>query len=283
MLRKGKLENRYVDLDVSDRGMPMVEIFSNVGMEEMGINFKDMLGGMLPKSTKRKRVKVPEAMDILAQEEAQDLVDMDKVIKEAIASVEQSGIIFLDEIDKIAGKNGTHGPDVSREGVQRDLLPIVEGSTVNTKYGPTKTDHILFIASGAFHMVKPSDLIPELQGRFPIRVELNSLEQKEFVRILTEPKNALLLQYMALLRTENIDVVFEDDAVSEIARMAEEVNNKTENIGARRLHTLMERLLEDILFDAPDMPETRIVIDKKYVQDKLKEIKDDEDLSRYIL
>jgi ATP-dependent HslUV protease ATP-binding subunit HslU len=261
----------------------MVEIFSNVGMEEMGINFKDMLGGMLPKNTKRRRVKVPEAMEILAQEEAQDLVDMDKVIKEAIASVEQSGIIFLDEIDKIAGKNGAHGPDVSREGVQRDLLPIVEGSTVNTKYGPTKTDHILFIASGAFHMVKPADLIPELQGRFPIRVELNSLGQKEFVRILTEPRNALLLQYMALLRTENIDVVFEDDAVSEIARMAEEVNNKTENIGARRLHTLMECLLEDILFDAPDMPETRLVIDKKYVEDKLKEIKDDEDLSRYIL
>jgi len=283
MLRKGKLENRYVDLDVSDRSMPMVEIFSNVGMEEMGINFKDMLGGMLPKNTKRRRVKVPEAMDILAQEEAQDLVDMDKVIKEAIARVEQSGIIFLDEIDKIAGKNGAHGPDVSREGVQRDLLPIVEGSTVTTKYGPTKTDHILFIASGAFHMVKPADLIPELQGRFPIRVELNSLGQTEFVRILTEPRNALLLQYMALLRTENVDVVFEDDAVSEIARMAEEVNNKTENIGARRLHTLMERLLEDILFDAPDMKETRIVIDKKYVEDKLKDIKDDEDLSRYIL
>jgi len=283
MLRKGKLENRYVDLDVSDRSMPMVEIFSNVGMEEMGINFKDMLGGMFPKSTKRRRVKVPEAMEILAQEEAQNLVDMDKVIKEAIARVEQSGIIFLDEIDKIAGKNGSHGPDVSREGVQRDLLPIVEGSTVNTKYGPTKTDHILFIASGAFHMVKPADLIPELQGRFPIRVELNSLGQKEFVRILTEPRNALLLQYMALLRTENVDVVFEDDAVSEIARMAEEVNNKTENIGARRLHTLMECLLEDILFDAPDLQETRIVVDRKYVVDKLKAIKDDEDLSRYIL
>jgi ATP-dependent HslUV protease ATP-binding subunit HslU len=283
MLRKGKLENRFVDLDISDRSMPMVEIFSNVGMEEMGINFKDMLGGMLPKNTKRRRVKVPEAMDILAQEEAQDLVDMDKVIKEAIARVEQSGIIFLDEIDKIAGKNGAHGPDVSREGVQRDLLPIVEGSTVTTKYGPTKTDHILFIASGAFHMVKPADLIPELQGRFPIRVELNSLGQKEFIRILTEPRNALLLQYMALLRTENIDVVFEDDAVSEIARMAEEVNNKTENIGARRLHTLMERLLEDLLFDAPDMREQRIVIDKQHVEDKLKDIKDDEDLSRYIL
>jgi ATP-dependent HslUV protease ATP-binding subunit HslU len=283
MLRKGKLDNRYVDLDVAERSMPMVEIFSNVGMEEMGINFKDMLGGMLPKNTKRRRLKVPEALEMLAQEEAQDLVDMEKVVKEAIAKVEQSGIIFLDEIDKIAGKNGTHGPDVSREGVQRDLLPIVEGSTVTTKYGPVKTDHILFIASGAFHTVKPSDLIPELQGRFPIRVELDSLGQLEFVRILTEPRNALLLQYMALLRTEGMDVVFEDDAVSEIARMAEEVNDRTENIGARRLHTLMERLLEDILFEAPDMEAKRIVIDKTYVEDRLKDIKNDEDLSRYIL
>jgi ATP-dependent HslUV protease ATP-binding subunit HslU len=283
MLRRGKLDSRYVDLDVADRSMPMVEIFSNVGMEEMGINFKDMLGGMFPKSTKRRRVKVPEALEMMTQEEAQDLVDMDKVVKEAIAKVEQSGIIFLDEIDKIAGKNGSHGPDVSREGVQRDLLPIVEGSSVTTKYGPVKTDHILFIGSGAFHMVKPSDLIPELQGRFPIRVELNSLGQKEFIRILTEPRNALLLQYMALLRTESVDVVFEDDAVSEIARMAEEVNDRTENIGARRLHTLMERLLEDILFDAPDMEEKRLTIDKAYVEDKLKDIKDDEDLSRYIL
>jgi ATP-dependent HslUV protease ATP-binding subunit HslU len=283
MLRKGKLDNRYVDLDVAERSMPMVEIFSNVGMEEMGINFKDMLGGMLPKSTKRRRLKVPEALEMLAQEEAQDLVDMEKVVKEAIAKVEQSGIIFLDEIDKIAGKNGTHGPDVSREGVQRDLLPIVEGSTVTTKYGPVKTDHILFIASGACHTVKPSDLIPELQGRFPIRVELDSLGQLEFVRILTEPRNALLLQYMALLRTEGMDVVFEDDAVSEIARMAEEVNDRTENIGARRLHTLMERLLEDILFEAPDMEAKRIVIDKTYVEDRLKDIKNDEDLSRYIL
>ena len=283
MLRKGKLDNRFVDLDVSERSLPMVEIFSNVGIEEMGINFKDMLGGMFPKGTKRRRVKVPDAMELLAQEEAQDLVDMDKVIKDAIAKVEQSGIIFLDEIDKIAGKNGTQGPDISREGVQRDLLPIVEGSTVTTKYGPTKTDHILFIASGAFHTVKPSDLIPEMQGRFPIRVELKSLGQEEFIRILTEPKNALLLQYIALLRTEGIDVVFEDDAVADIARIAEEVNNKTENIGARRLHTLMERLLEDILFDAPDMKEPRMVIDSKYVEDKLKDIKDDEDLSRYIL
>ena len=283
MLRKGKLDNRYVDLDVTDRNIPMVEIFSNVGMEEMGINFKDMLGGLLPKNTKRRRVKVPEALKMLAQEEAQGLVDMEKVVKEAITRVEQSGIIFLDEIDKIAGKNGTHGPDVSREGVQRDLLPIVEGSTVTTKYGPVKTDHILFIGSGAFHTVKPSDLIPELQGRFPIRVELDSLGQFEFIRILTEPRNALLLQYMALLRTEGVDVVFEDDAVSEIARMAEEVNDRTENIGARRLHTLMERLLEDILFDAPDMKPERIVIDKAYVEARLKDIKDNEDLSRYIL
>jgi ATP-dependent HslUV protease ATP-binding subunit HslU len=247
MLRRGKLDNRYVDLDVADRSMPMVEIFSNIGMEEMGINFKDMLGGAFPKGTKRRKVKVSEAMEILAQEEAQGLVDMDKVVKQSIKKVEQSGIIFLDEIDKIAGRNSTHG------------------------------------ASGAFHMVKPSDLIPELQGRFPIRVELDALGRKEFVRILTEPKNALLLQYMALLRTEGVDVVFEDDAVEAIARIAEEVNNRTENIGARRLHTIMERLLEDPLFDAPDMKNQRLVIDKNYVESKLKDIKDDEDLSRYIL
>jgi ATP-dependent HslUV protease ATP-binding subunit HslU len=273
MLRGGKLDNRYVDFDVADRSLPMVEIFSNVGMEEMGINFKDMLGGIFPKGTKRRKVKVPEAMEILAQEEAQGLVDMDRVVKEAIVKVEQSGIIFLDEIDKIAGNNGAHGPDVSREGVQRDL----------TKYGPVKTDHILFIASGAFHMVKPSDLIPELQGRFPIRVELSSLGRAEFKRILTEPKNALLLQYMALLRTEGVEIVFEDEAVEEIARIAEEVNDRTENIGARRLHTLMECLLEDILFDAPDINVKHQIIDKRYVQNKLKDIVDDEDLSRYIL
>ena len=283
MLREGKMDNRYVDLDISDRTMPVVEIFSNVGMEEMGINFKDMLGNLLPKSTKRRKVKVPEAMEMLSAEEAQNLVDMDKVVKEAINKVEQSGIIFLDEIDKIVGKNGTQGPDVSREGVQRDLLPIVEGSIVMTKYGPVKTDNILFIAAGAFHTVKPSDMIPELQGRFPIRVELDSLGRKEFVRILTEPKNALLLQYMALLKTEDVDVVFKNEAVEEIARIAEEVNNVTENIGARRLYTLMECLLEDILFEAPDMEEKRVVIDKTYVEDKLKDIKDDEDLRRYIL
>jgi ATP-dependent HslUV protease ATP-binding subunit HslU len=283
MLRRGKLDNRYVDLDVADRSMPIVEIFSNIGMEEMGINFKDMLGGAFPKSSKRRKLKVPEAMEIIAQEEAQGLVDMDKLVKQAIEKVEQSGIIFLDEIDKIAGRDSSHGPDVSREGVQRDLLPIVEGSTVTTKYGPVKTDHILFIASGAFHMVKPSDLIPELQGRFPIRVELDALGKKEFVRILTEPKNALLLQYIALLRTEGVDIVFEDDAVEAIANIAEEVNNRTENIGARRLHTIMERLLEDFLFDAPDIKNKRSVIDKTYVESRLKDIKNDEDLSRYIL
>ena len=283
MLRNGKLDNRYIDIDVTDKSMPMVEIFSNVGMEEMGINFKDMLGGMMPKNSKKRKIKVPEAMKMIAQEEAQGLVDMEKVVAGAKEKVEQSGIIFLDEIDKIAGKNGGAGPDISREGVQRDLLPLVEGSTVMTKYGSIKTDHILFIASGAFHTIKPSDLIPELQGRFPIRVELDSLGYKEFARILTEPKNALLLQYIELLRTENVDIVFKDETVEEIARIAEEVNNLTENIGARRLHTLMECLLEDILFDAPDLKEKKIVIDQNYVLDKLKDIKDNEDLSRYIL
>jgi ATP-dependent HslUV protease ATP-binding subunit HslU len=283
MLRKGKLDQRYVDMEVTAQTIPSVEIFSNMGMEEMGINFKDMLGGLLPKSTKKRKVKVPEAMEIMAQEEANNMVEMDKVIKKAIGKVEQSGIIFLDEIDKIVSKGSRSGPDVSREGVQRDLLPIVEGSTVTTKYGLVKTDHILFIASGAFHAIKPSDLIPELQGRFPIRVELSSLAKAEFARILTEPKNALLLQYLELLRTEGVEVVFEDDAVIEIARIAEEVNDRTENIGARRLHTLMECLLEDVLFDAPDMEKKKVIIDGAYVNDKLTGIKEDEDLSRYIL
>ncbi|MGD9242345.1 MAG: ATP-dependent protease ATPase subunit HslU [Desulfobacterales bacterium] len=283
MLRDGRLNDRYVDLDVADRSMPMVEIFSNIGMEEMGINFRDMLGGLLPKGTKRRKAKVAEAMEILTQEEAQSLIDMDKVVRTAIEKVEQSGIIFLDEIDKIAGRSSGQGPDVSREGVQRDLLPIVEGSTVTTKYGPVKTDHILFIASGAFHAAKPSDLIPELQGRFPIRVELDSLGREEFYRILIEPKNALLLQYMELLRTEGVEIVFDDEAVREIAKIAEEVNNNTENIGARRLHTILEYLLEDILFDAPDQTEKRIVITHDYVVKRLKGVKDDEDLSRYIL
>lgn len=283
MLHSGRLSERYVDLEVAERNMPMVEIFSNMGMEEMGINFKDMLGGLLPKNTRRRKVKVPEALEILTQEEAQNLVDMDRVVKEAVKKVEQSGIIFLDEIDKIAGGDSRHGPDVSREGVQRDLLPIVEGSTVTTKYGPVKTDHILFIASGAFHTVKPSDLIPELQGRFPIRVELDSLGREEFVRILTEPRNALLLQYMALLRTEGVEIAFEDDAVTAVARIAQEVNESTENIGARRLHTLMEYLLEEILFQAPDLAEKTLTIDAAYVEERLKDVRDDQDLSRYIL
>ena len=283
MLRQGKLDSRYVDLEQTDRNMPMIEVFSNSGLEEMGVNFKDMLSGFMPKNTKKRKVKVPEAIELIAAEEAQNLVDMDSVIKIAIEKVEQSGIIFLDEIDKIAGKDQGHGPDVSREGVQRDLLPIVEGSTVNTKYGPVNTDHILFIASGAFHMCKPSDLIPELQGRFPIRVELDSLGRKEFVRILTEPRNALLLQYIALLRTEKMDISFTDEAIAEIAGVAEDVNSNTENIGARRLHTLMERLLEDLLFDAPDLDSSKVEIDQKYVKDKLDDIKEDEDLSRFIL
>ena len=284
LLRQGKLDQRYVDLEIQDRGGgPMVEIFSNAGMEEMGINFKDMLGGLFPKGIKRRKLKVPEAMDALAHEEAQGLVDMEKIVKCAIEKVEQAGIIFIDEIDKIVAKNGSHGPDVSREGVQRDLLPVVEGCTVATKHGPVKTDHILFVASGAFHTVKPSDLIPELQGRFPIRVELDALGRAEFVRILTEPKNALVLQYTALLKTDGIDIVFSKEAVDEIARLAEEVNTRTENIGARRLHTLMERLLEEVLFDAPDLPEQQVVVDPNYVEARLKDIISSEDLSRFIL
>ncbi len=283
MLRDGKLDDRIVELDVTERSMPMVEVFSNVGMEELGINFKDMLGNLMPKNVKRRKMKVSDALQTLAAEEAQNLVDMDKVVEEAVGRVEQAGIIFLDEIDKIAGKSSGQGPDVSREGVQRDLLPIVEGSTVNTKYGPVRTDHILFIAAGAFHTVKPSDLIPELQGRFPIRVELGSLGADQFVRILTEPRNALLLQYIALLRTEGVDLVFEDDAVARIAQIAEQVNQRTENIGARRLHTLMERLLEDVLFDAPFVDPPKVVVDSAYVEQKLESIIADEDLSRYIL
>jgi ATP-dependent HslUV protease ATP-binding subunit HslU len=283
MLRKGKLDERYVDIDVSDRSTPMVEIFSNAGMEELGVNFKDMFSNLMPKNTRRRKVKVSEAMDLLTQEEAQNLVDHDAVVRKAVEKVEQSGIIFLDEIDKITGREGGQGPDVSREGVQRDLLPIVEGSTVTTKHGPLKTDHILFMAAGAFHTSKPSDLIPELQGRFPIRVELKDLGQAEFVRILTEPRNALTLQYEALLRTEGVELSFTEDGVEELARFAQEVNEMTENIGARRLHTLMERLLEDPLFDAPDMADSNVVVDREYVRSKLADISADEDLSRYIL
>lgn len=283
MLKKGRLDERMVELAVSAPSMPMVEIFSNSGMEEMGINFKDMLSGLMPKSTKKRKVKVPEALDILTVQEAQHLVDMDAVVAGALEKVQQSGIIFLDEIDKIAGRNTTGGPDVSREGVQRDLLPLVEGSSVTTKYGPVKTDHILFIAAGAFHASKPSDLIPELQGRFPIRVELSALNRTEFYRILTEPKNALLLQYIALLKTEGVSLSFTDEAVMEVAQIAENVNLRTENIGARRLHTLMERLLEDVLFDAPDVAEKTVTVDVVFVREKLAKIVKDDDLSRFIL
>ena len=283
LLRQGRFDDRYVDLEVSDRNFPMIEIFSSAGLEEMDINLREMLGNVMPRRTKRRKVKVPEALDILTHEEAQRLIDMDKVIKLAIERVEHSGIIFLDEIDKIASRESTRGPDVSREGVQRDLLPIVEGSTVNTKYGMVRTDHILFIASGAFHASKPADLIPELQGRFPIRVELEPLGKYEFVRILKEPENALTLQYEALMATEGIELVFQEDAIEEVAQIADDVNSRTENIGARRLHTVMERLLDDVSFNAHELKGQRIVINRKYVQEKLQEIVEDEDLSRYIL
>ncbi len=284
LLHDGKLDERLVELEVSEsRGGPMIEIFSAAGMEDMGLNFKDMLGNMMPQKKKRRNVKVPEALDIMAAEEAQKLIDMDKVTRTALDRVEQSGIIFLDEIDKIVGGDSQHGPDVSREGVQRDLLPIVEGSNVNTRYGMVKTDHILFIAAGAFSGTKPSDLIPELQGRFPIRVELDSLGKDDFVRILTEPNNALVKQYTEMMATEDIKLSFTDDAVEQIAEVATIVNERTENIGARRLYTIMETLLEDISFDAPDLEEKNIVIDAKYVEEKLDNIVEDEDLSRYIL
>lgn len=283
LLREGRLDERYLDLEVSDRSHPMIEIFSSAGLEEMDINLRDMLGNMMPRRTKRRKVKVPEALEILIQEEAQRLIDMDKVVKLAIEKVEHSGIIFLDEIDKVASRETTRGPDVSREGVQRDLLPIVEGSTVNTKYGMVRTDHILFIASGAFHMSKPSDLIPELQGRFPIRVELHSLGKEEFVRILKEPENALTIQYEALMATEGIELEFQEDAIEELAQIAHDVNSRTENIGARRLHTVMEKLLDEVSFNAHELEGQDILITRQYVQEKLHEIVKDEDLSRYIL
>jgi ATP-dependent HslUV protease ATP-binding subunit HslU len=283
MLREGKLDERFVDIEMSQTVMPMIEIMTPQGMEGMEFNLKEMFSNLMPKRTKKRTVKIPEALDILTQEEAGKLIDIDKVVSEAVRRVEQSGIVFIDEIDKIAGRESVHGPDVSREGVQRDLLPIVEGSTVNTKYGMIKTDHILFIASGAFHSTKPSDLIPEFQGRFPIRVELGSLGKEEFVRILTEPKNALIKQYIALLDTESVRLIFRDDAIDEIARIAAEVNERTENIGARRLHTIMERLLDDVSFSAPEMRSGEVVIDAQYVRDRLDPILKDEDLSRYIL
>jgi len=283
LLLEGRLDERYVDLEVSDRNYPMVEIFSSAGLEEMDINLREMLGNIMPRRTKRRKVKVPEALEILTQEEAQRLIDMDKVVKLAIERTEHSGIIFLDEIDKIASRENTRGPDVSREGVQRDLLPIVEGSTVNTKYGMVRTDHILFIASGAFHASKPSDLIPEFQGRFPIRVELDPLGREEFVRILKEPENALTIQYEALMATEGIELTFEDDAIDELAQIAHDVNSRTENIGARRLHTVVEKLLDEVSFNAHELDGQHISITKKYVREKLESIVEDEDLSRYIL
>ncbi|MBI3058143.1 MAG: ATP-dependent protease ATPase subunit HslU [Deltaproteobacteria bacterium] len=283
MLREGKLNERFIDIEMTHAMMPMIEVLTPQGMEGMEFNLKEMFSNLLPKRTKKKTVKIPEAMEILTQEEAGKLIDMDKVIGEATRRVEQSGIVFIDEIDKIAGRESTHGPDVSREGVQRDLLPIVEGSTVNTKYGMVRTDHILFIASGAFHSTKPSDLIPEFQGRFPIRVELSSLGKEDFFRILTEPKNALIKQYRALLETEGVHLSFREDAIVEISRIAAEVNERTENIGARRLHTIMEKLLDEISYSAPEMQGKEVVIDAQYVRDRLTPILQDEDLSRYIL
>lgn len=283
LLRLGKLDERTVELETSCRTMPVIEVFSATGLEEMELNIKEMFGNLLPKKTKVQKLKVPQALEILAQEEAQRLIDMDQVTRMAKERIEQSGIVFVDEIDKITGRETYSGPDVSREGVQRDLLPIVEGTTVTTKYGMVKTDHILFIAAGAFHASKPSDLIPELQGRFPIRVELDSLGKNEFVRILQEPRNALVKQYQALMQTEGTELVFEPEAVEEIARIAETVNERTENIGARRLYTIMEKLLEEISFEAPEMNDRQVVISKDYVVERLKDIVKDEDLSRYIL
>ncbi len=277
------LEDAIVEIEVEEKNTSFMEVFTGTGVEEMGINFNDMLGNLVPKSIKKRKVTVEEARKILTNEEAQNLIDIDEVYRIALKRAEEDGIIFLDEIDKIASKEGGSGPDVSRGGVQRDILPIVEGATVITKYGPVKTDHILFIAAGAFHMSQPSDLIPELQGRFPIRVELDSLTKDDLKRILTEPRNALTKQYIALISTENVQIVFADDAIDYIAKMAFEVNNKAENIGARRLYTVMEKVLEDLLFTSPEMSGEKITIDKSYVETKLRKIVEDDDLSRYIL
>jgi ATP-dependent HslUV protease ATP-binding subunit HslU len=282
-LRSGALDARAVEIDVRERSFPSLEIVSGSSVEEVDINLKDMLPGLFQGRSKKRRLKVPEALQHLAQEEAQKLIDMDGVARAAVARVEQAGIVFLDEIDKIAGREGAHGPEVSREGVQRDILPIVEGTTVNTKYGMVRTDHILFIAAGAFHVSKPSDLIPELQGRFPIRVELEPLGREEFVRILTEPRSALVKQYTALLGTEGIDLVFTDEAIRSIADLAAVVNERTENIGARRLHTVMEKLLDTISFEGPDLPDKHVIIDAAYVERMLGGIVKNDDLSRYIL
>ena len=283
LLFEGKLDDREVDLEVADKG-PEIHLMGGNDLEQMGINMKEIMGNFMPQGSKSRRMKVPEAFAFLAQEEADKLIDPDSLNAEAIERTEQSGIVFLDEIDKVASQNnGRGGPDVSREGVQRDLLPIVEGSTVQTKYGPVKTDHILFIAAGAFHIAKPSDLLPELQGRFPIRVELNSLDRGDFIRILQEPENALVRQYPALLATEGVTITFENDAILEVANFAFRINEQTENIGARRLHTIMERLLEDISFRAPEMSGESVKIDAAYVRERLADIVEDIDLSRYIL
>ena len=283
LLFEGKLDDREVDLEVADKG-PEIHLMGGNDLEQMGINMKEIMGNFMPQGSKSRRMKVPEAFAFLAQEEADKLIDPDSLNAEAIERTEQSGIVFLDEIDKVASQNnGRGGPDVSREGVQRDLLPIVEGSTVQTKYGPVKTDHVLFIAAGAFHIAKPSDLLPELQGRFPIRVELNSLDRGDFIRILQEPENALVRQYPALLATEGVTITFENDAILEVANFAFRINEQTENIGARRLHTIMERLLEDISFRAPEMSGESVKIDAAYVRERLADIVEDIDLSRYIL
>ena len=283
LLRNGNLNDREVEIEVSAQSTPMVEVFTPQGMEEMGFNIKDLMSQIMPKKTRNRKVKIPEALEVLSQEEAAKLVDMENVAREAVVRTEQSGIIFIDEIDKIAGRQGAGGPDVSREGVQRDMLPIVEGSSVNTKYGVVRTDHILFVASGAFHTSKPSDLIPEFQGRFPIRVELNALTREDFIRILTEPENALTKQYVALMETEHINLNFTEDAVAALAEIAAQVNARSENIGARRLHTVLERLLEEISFSAPELTERDIRIDGEYVHRRLDPILKNEDLSRYIL
>ncbi|MCC6746273.1 MAG: ATP-dependent protease ATPase subunit HslU [Deltaproteobacteria bacterium] len=284
LLRDGKLNDREVELDVQDRTVPVFENFSQHGMEEMVVNISDMFGNAFPRRTKKRRLKVPEAQAILEEEEAARLIDSENVVKEAVRRVENSGIVFIDEIDKVSSReSGGGGPDVSREGVQRDLLPVIEGSTVTTKYGPVQTDHILFIASGAFHVAKPSDLIPELQGRFPIRVELQPLTRDDFIRILTEPKNALCAQYEALLATEGIQVQFGEDAVAEVARIAAEVNDRMENIGARRLHTILEKLLEELSFEAPDIGPQTISVTAHYVNERLQAVLASDDLSRYIL
>jgi ATP-dependent HslUV protease ATP-binding subunit HslU len=282
-LKRFELEDQLVEIDIVEKQVPFLEIVSGSGVEEMGINLQDVFGGMMPKNKKKRKLTVAEARQCLIAEEAQKLIDMDEVTREALTKAENNGIIFLDEIDKISGKDSSYGPDVSRGGVQRDILPIVEGSTVMTKYGPVKTDHILFIAAGAFHTSKPSDLIPELQGRFPIRVELDSLSKEDFERILTEPDNSLIKQYVALLSAEDVKVEFSAEAIGSIAEMAYEVNTRTENIGARRLHTILEKVLEDLLFDAPECSGTEVVINQEYVSSKLTGIVEDDEISRYIL